>query len=197
MGEEQVHQLRVLIADQNRDDLRRLAGMVEGLGHEVVAQEITIEEVGPATERLAPDIALVELGESSQHALELIGTIVREASCPVIALLAVEEPAFIRQAARIGVFAYIVDTDPGELQSAIDITLHRFAEFSAMRGALGRRAVIEQAKGILMGRHDINADAAFERLRERSQRSGRKVGELAEALVDSHGLLGMAVPEEP
>jgi hypothetical protein len=37
------------------------------------------------------------------------------------------------------VYAYIVDTRPEELQSAIDITLRRFAEFQAIQGAFQRR----------------------------------------------------------
>lgn len=51
-----------------------------------------------------------------------------EAACPVIALLSARDPAYIREAAKRGVFAYIIDTSPEELQSAIDITLQRFAE---------------------------------------------------------------------
>ncbi len=59
-----------------------------------------------------PDVALIGLGLHSDHALELISEIVREASCPVIALLSAEDPAYIREAAKRGVFAYIVDTTP-------------------------------------------------------------------------------------
>lgn len=190
MTDKQFHPLRVLIADQDRFGVERVAVVVRELGHEVVAEEVDVGAVGPATARLGPDIALVELGASTDHALDLIRKIVREAACPVIALLSSEKPAFVRQAARLGVFAYIVDSDSDDLQSAIEITLQRYAEFSELRGALGRRAVIEQAKGILMSRHDVDADAAFEMLRERSQSGGRKVGDLAAAIVDSHGLLG-------
>ena len=50
-----------------------------GLGHDVIAREIYIKEVGAATERERPDVALVGLGISSEHALELIAEIVREA----------------------------------------------------------------------------------------------------------------------
>ncbi len=60
---------------------------------------------------------------------------------------------------------------------------------SRIRGAFGRRAVIEQAKGILMARHSINADKAFERLRDHSQRNGRKLSDVAAAVVESHLLL--------
>src|SRR5688572_26557504 len=43
-----------------------------------------------------------------------------------------------------------------EWQSSIDIVLQRFAEFHALQGAFGRRALIERAKGILMERHAID-----------------------------------------
>ncbi len=124
-----------------------------GLGHDVIAREIYVKEVGPATARESPDVALVGLGSSSEHALELISEIVREASCPVIAILHADDPAYIHEAAKRGVFAYIVDGSPDELQSAIDITLQRFSEYQSLQGAFGRRATIEQAKGILMARH--------------------------------------------
>jgi AmiR/NasT family two-component response regulator len=186
--------LRVLIANERRDRLEQLAQVVAGLGHDVIAREIYVKEVGPATERERPDVALVGLGLSSEHALELITEIVREASCPVIALLSAKDSAYVREAAKRGVFAYIVDGDPEELQSAIDITLQRFTEYQGLQGAFGRRAVIEQAKGILMARHLINSDRAFEMLRDHSQHNGRKLIDVAQAVVDSHLLLAQPVP---
>ena len=181
--------LRVLIANERRDRLALLAQVVTGLGHEVVAREVEVEEVGAVTARERPDVALVGLGLSSQHALDLIERIVQEATCPVIALLTAEEPAYVREAAKRGVFAYIVDTEPAELESAIEITLSRFTEYHNLEGAFGRRAVIDQAKGILMARHGIDADEAFAMLRDHSQRNGTKVGDVADAIVDSHLLL--------
>ena len=181
--------LRVLIANERQDRLDLLAQVVGGLGHQVVAVETDVSQVGAATAREHPNVALVGLGASSQHALELIEQIVRESSCPVIALLVAEDPFFIREAANRGVFAYIVDTVPEELQSAIDITLLRFAEYHDLEGAFDRRAIIEQAKGILMARHATGAEKAFALLREHSQRSGEKLVDVAAAVVNSHLLL--------
>jgi AmiR/NasT family two-component response regulator len=186
---DQVAHLRVLIADERHDRLERISKLVAGLGHEVIANEIEIKEAGAATARERPDVALVVLGPSSEHALELIGEIVHEAACPVIALLSEKDPAYVREAGRRGVFAYIVDTDSEELQSSIEITLQRFSEFDSLQGAFGRRAVIELAKGILMERHKIDKDRAFEMIRAHSQLSGRKVVDLADAIVESHLLL--------
>jgi response regulator NasT len=162
---------------------------VSGLGHDVIAREIDVKDVAAVTSRERPDVALVALGISSTHALELISEITREASCPVIALLAARDPSYVREAAKRGVFAYIVDGKPDELQSAIEITLQRFAEYQSLQGAFGRRATIEQAKGILMANHGVDARKAFDLLRDHSQHSGRKVVDVAQAVVDSHLLL--------
>jgi response regulator NasT len=128
-----------LIANQRPHRLELLARVVSGLGHEVIAQEIHVADVGAVTARERPDVALVGLGESSDHALELITEIVRGAFCPVIALLETYDAPWIDLAAERGVYAYIVDTRPEELQSAIDITLRRFAEFQDVQGAFERR----------------------------------------------------------
>ena len=162
LGDDFQH-LRVLIANEIRDRLELLARVVIGLGHDVIAREIYVKEVGAVTARERPDVALVGLGSSSDHALALISEIVREASCPVIAILHADDPAYVHEAAKRGVFAYIIDGTPEELQCAIDITLQRFSEYQSLQGAFGRRALIEQAKGILMARHSINADNAFEK----------------------------------
>jgi AmiR/NasT family two-component response regulator len=197
MLEEQIQHLRVLIANERRDRLELLAQVVAGLGHEVIAREVDVTAVAAVTAREQPDVALVGLGLSSQHALELIEQIVHESSCPVIALLSAEDPTYVREAAKRGVFAYLVDTTPEELQSAIDVTLQRFTEYHNLQGAFGRRAVIEQAKGILMARHSIDADKAFGMLREHSQNKGNKLVDVAGAIVASHLLLVPAKPPPP
>ena len=189
MAGDEIRHLRVLIANERRERLALLAQVVAGLGHEVIAREIDVKEVGAVTARERPDVALVGLGLHSEHALELISEIVREASCPVIALLSAKDPSYVHEAAKRGVFAYIVDSEPDELQSAIDITLQRFGEYHTLQGAFGRRATIEQAKGILMERHAIDAGRAFDMLRDHSQHNGHKLVDVAQAVVDSHLLL--------
>jgi AmiR/NasT family two-component response regulator len=189
MSDQPPRHLRVLIANERRDRLDLVAPVVASLGHEVIAREINVEEVGPLTARERPDVALVGLGADSEHALDLIDRIVREAACPVIVLLHGPDPAFIKQASKRGVFAHISDTDVEDWQSSIDIVLHRFAEYHSLQGAFGRRALIERAKGILMERHAIDEPSAFIMLRDRSRVDNRKLVDLAAAIVDGHRLL--------
>jgi AmiR/NasT family two-component response regulator len=184
-----VEHLRVLIANERKDRLALVAPIVAALGHEVIAREIDVRDVGAVTARERPDVALVGLGESSQHALDLIDQIVREAACPVIALLHSPAPAFVKEASKRGVFAHISDADVEDWQSSIDIVLRRFAEYHDLQGAFGRRALIERAKGILMERHSVDENTAFEMLREGSRTENRKLIDLAGAVVNSHRLL--------
>jgi AmiR/NasT family two-component response regulator len=162
--------LRVLIANERQERLGLITDVLTGLGHVVVAAGIEIDEIGGATRQEHPDVALVALGESSDHALEMISKIVNEA-------------------AKRGIFAHITDDDPGQLQSTLDIVLRRFAEYHNLEGAFARRAMIEQAKGILMATHASDDEQAFEMLRADSQRNGIKLVDLAEAVVHSHRLL--------
>jgi len=193
MDDRDTDHLRILIANERKDRLALVAPIVVGLGHEVIAREIDVEDVGPVTARERPDVALVGLGANSEHALGLIDKIVHEAACPVIVLLHEPDPEFVKAASKRGVFAHISDDDVDDWQSSIDIVLRRFAEFRDLQGAFGRRASIERAKGILMERHSIDEERAFEMLRDQSRVGNRKLIDLATAVVDGHRLL----PSDP
>jgi GAF domain-containing protein len=54
-----------------------------------------------------------------------------------------------------------------------------------MRLAMESRAVIEQAKGVLMAQRGVTAQQAFDMLRDASQRYNRKLRDIAAGVVDS------------
>jgi response regulator NasT len=197
MADLETEHLRVLIANEREDRLGLIATVVIALGHEVIARAIGFEDVGAVTARERPDVALVELGDSSADALELIDKIVHEAACPVIALLRASDPGFVKEASKRGVFAHITDADAEDWQSSIDIVLRRFAEYHELEGAFGRRALTERAKGILMERHRVDEATAFEMLRDRARVDNRKLIDLAAAVVDGYRLLPGQPPAQP
>jgi two-component system, response regulator / RNA-binding antiterminator len=189
--------LRVLIANQGLERLEATSQIVVALGHEVIARSLEVGEVAAITAQTRPDVALVGVGSSSEHALELISRIVQEAACPVIAMLETDDPDFVNEAAKRGIFGYISDGELTDLRSAIDIVLRRFAEFQKLEGAFGRRALTERAKGILMERHKIDEKEAFEMLRDHSRQTGRKLVDVAEAVVDSYLMLPAMPASDP
>jgi AmiR/NasT family two-component response regulator len=193
MSDRETEHLRVLIANERKDRLALVAPIVASLGHEVIAREIEIEDVGVVTARERPDVALVGLGESSEHALGLIEKIVQEAACPVIVLIHSRDSQFVKEASKRGIFAYINDREVDDWQSSIDIVLRRFAEYHDLQGAFGRRALTERAKGILMERHSVDEATAFKMLRDHSRASNLRLVDVATAVVDGHRLL----PKQP
>jgi len=189
MADDQKRSLRILIANERNDRLARIAKVVTELGHEVISRELEVSDVAEATQREHPDLALIGLGVGGKHALDIISKIVRNASCPVIALLEASDPVLVTEAAKRGIFGFIVDGNAQGLQSTIDITLRRYADYANLQGAFARRAVIERAKGIIMASQQLDDRQAFERLRRQASHSGRKVHEVAQAVIDSHLLL--------
>lgn len=185
----EMRKLRVLITDGPTSRRREVTSTVTSLGHDVVGAGTSLDGDHP-TSSDPPDVALVIVGEDSDVAFDLIRTIVRDAACPVIAILDVADRAFIAKAARLGIFSAIAHAgDLEEMQGAMDIALQRFAEYHALEGAFGRRAVTERAKGILMERGSLDERQAFHLLREQARRTNRKVVDVAGSILESHRLL--------
>ncbi|HUH16309.1 MAG TPA: ANTAR domain-containing protein [Gaiellaceae bacterium] len=181
----EIRPLRVLIANERQDRLVNVKRIVETLGHEVITPQIEVEDVGEFTRVERPDVALVGLGESTQHALDLIERIVYEAVCPVVTLLHLPDKEFVVEAARRGVFAYATDDEPAEdWQNAIEIALRRFAQLHDLESAFAKRAITERAKGILIERHAISEFQALQMVRDRAKLDGGTLVEAAQAIID-------------
>jgi len=188
--------LRVLIADENKDALRRLHEVLEGLGHEVTPYAVSVLEAAELIAREDPQLAIVVMHNDDEHALALIGEAVEFASGPVIAQLPDADLDFLSRAAERGISAYVESMDPESIQAAIEVAIRRYREaqrlhdkVEQLESALERRGVIERAKGILMERHGVNEREAFELLRDHARSSGRRVVDVAQAVLDGHALL--------
>ena len=83
---------------------------------------------------------------------------------------------------------------PGDDGEALSLAALR-QENAQLRGALDARAVIEQAKGMLIASHQCSAEEAFELLVDRSQSEQRKVRDIAADMVA--GALDRKAAEPP
>jgi AmiR/NasT family two-component response regulator len=188
--------LRILAANDDREALGELAGLLDDLGHDVTALAVSLEEAAQAVAERDPELALVKVHEDEEHALALIAEIAAYASGPVIALLEVEDPDLVAAAADKGIFAYVRPLEAETLQGAIEVAIRRHADTERLEAkvdqletALERRALIERAKGILMERHDVPEDAAFAMLRDHARGQSAKVIDVAHAVAEGRALL--------
>jgi AmiR/NasT family two-component response regulator len=193
---ERSRHLRVLIANEDKQKLDALAGVLTDLGHEVAPYAVSVSEALEMIATEDPDLAIVVVHQDDEHALALIAETVEYASGPVLAQTRDGDVDFVARAAERGISAWIESTEPEAVQGAIEVALRRYAENAQLQvkvdqleSALERRAVIERAKGILMERHGLDDRGAFDLLRDHARAQNRRVVEVAQAVTDGHALL--------
>ena len=182
--------LRVLVADEDKAALDGIAEILGDLGHEVVARATSAAGVATAIDEDKPNVAMVKLHGDDDHALGLIEELIDGGGCPVVALLDTEDPGFVGRAAERGIVAYAQPVDEESVKSSLEIAVRRHAELSELgtavdelEDAIARRATIERAKGILMERHGISDQKAFEMLRSEARAKSRRVYDVARELA--------------
>jgi ANTAR domain-containing protein/PAS domain-containing protein len=89
-----------------------------------------------------------------------------------------------QQDVAIGTHGYYVDITPSSDRAREELISERLAEITE------HRAVIEQAKGMLMVIYGLDDDAAFDLLKWRSQSSNVKLRRLAEKIVEDFRAVG-------
>jgi response regulator NasT len=114
----------------------------------------------------------------------------------LVTLRETESTTTVARAADMGIAGYVDSWEPQDVQAAIEVALRRHREATRLtekveqlESALERRVIIERAKGILMERHGIDDREAFARLRDHARSGGRRVVEIAQAVLDGHALL--------
>ncbi len=70
-----------------------------------------------------------------------------------------------------------------------EVAVRRHHEGMPLESALERRAVTERAKGVVMERHGLPEREAFDRIRDQARSTGRRVADIAQAVLDGHALL--------
>src|SRR3954451_7829119 len=195
-GTETESNLRILLANEGEEDLRALADVLDGLGHDVTPFAVSVAEAAELIAREDPDLAFVVLDGNDEHGLALISETVEYANGPVLVTVreAETEETFAK-AADMGIAGYVDSWAPDDLKAAIEVALKRHrdeqrlqAKVAQLESALERRAVIERAKGILMERHSVDDRRAFELLRDHARSGGRRVIDVAQSVLDGHAL---------
>ena len=188
--------LRVLIADERSDVLDSLSDVVRAAGHEAVACEVSVADTVTAAECHDPDVAVVAVHRDFGHALDLLGALA-SAGIPIVVALDEADEQFIAEAATRGVVAQADPYDPDAVATALRLAHTRGQELARSLTERTRefelrmrnRAVVERAKGILMERHDVTEQDAYEMLRRRARDERRSLVSLAQAVLATRQIL--------
>ncbi len=155
-----------------------------------------------AIERMAPDVVLMDLGSPSRDSLEEMLTVSRALARPIAMFVDQSDEAMIGAAIDAGVSAYVVDGLRKErVKPVLDLAIRRFNAFAKLRGeldeartALAERKTIDRAKAILMDGRGLSEKEAYALLRSTAMNQGRKLIDVAEALITASALLAPTSP---
>ncbi|WP_333574116.1 ANTAR domain-containing response regulator [Sphingomonas sp.] len=149
-------------------------------------------------ERMAPDVVLMDLGSPSRDTLEEMLLVSRALAKPIAMFVDQSDETMIGAAIDAGVSAYVVDgLRKDRVKPILELAVRRFTAFSRMqteldeaRTALANRKTIDKAKAILMAQRELNEADAYALLRTTAMNQGRRLVDVAEALITASSLLG-------
>jgi response regulator NasT len=149
-------------------------------------------------ERMAPDVVLMDLGSPSRDTLEEMLLVSRALARPIAMFVDQSDEAMIGAAIDAGVSAYVVDgLRKDRVKPILELAVRRFTAFARMqaerdeaRTALADRKTIDKAKAILMTGRGMTEPDAYTLLRTTAMNQGRRIVEVAEALITASTLLG-------
>jgi len=189
--------LSIVVVEEDRDRALLIVDSLRESGdHQInIVSEVT--SLARRISELNPDIVLVDITSPTRDMLEELALASSPLERPVAMFVEESDDSLTRAAIEAGVSAYVVDgMQPRRIKPVIDAAIARFhmfhrmrAELAATRRALEERKVIDRAKGILMKARGIDEDDAYALLRKTAMDQGRKVIDVAEALVTAAGLL--------
>ncbi|GMG82430.1 ANTAR domain-containing response regulator [Paralimibaculum aggregatum] len=191
-------QIRIAVVERERE---RALLIVDGLAE---AGDFDVTVIGDDTglarrlEALAPDVVLIDLENPSRDMLEGLAIATGTTERPVAIFVDRSDDEMTRAAIEAGVSAYVVDgLRPDRIKPILDTAIARFSMFSRIRreldatkAALAERKTIDRAKGLLMSARGLSEDEAYGLMRKTAMAQGKKIIDVANALVTAADLLG-------
>jgi len=190
--------IRIVVVEQDRD---RAIAIVDALKDACACDVLVVGDSSGLERKIAaygPDIVLIDIDNPTRDMLEELTLASGPLERPVAMFVSGNSDGLAAAAIEAGVSACVVDgLAPARIKPVMDTAIARFAmvrqmrnELAETRRALEERKVIDRAKGLLMKAKGIDEDAAYALLRKTAMDRGRRVADVAEALVTAAGLLG-------
>ena len=183
--------LRLLIADDEEVVRKTLVGICESLGHQIVGQAANGQEAIELASLTGPDLVLLDIRMPVLGGLDAAKAILERTTIPIVIVTGHTDHALITDAARLGVYSYLVKPiTPDRLLAAIATAQARFSDMQDLRGEVGDlkqslddRKLVERAKGVIMRDMKVGEQEAYRWLKRTSSQSNRKIADVARSIV--------------
>lgn len=190
--------MRIAIVDERAS---RAAVIGEGLAALDDCELFVVSERRGLVARIAeidPDIVLMDLGNPSRDVLEEYFAVSRALARPIAMFVDESDDEAIAASIDAGVSSYVVDgLASHRIRPILDLAVRRFNAFArlqsdlaAAQNKLAERESVDKAKRILMDSRGLAEPQAYAELRKAAMNEGKKIAEIAEAVVTAHKLMG-------
>lgn len=148
-------------------------------------------------EKLSPDVVIFDLGSPTRDTLEEMLAVSRALARPIAMFVDQSDEEMTAAAIDAGVSAYVVDgLRKDRVKPILDLAVRRFNAFAGLqrelqeaRTALAERRIIDKAKLYLMSTRKLTEADAYALLRGTAMRQGKRIAEIAKALLTAAELL--------
>ncbi|WP_373635800.1 ANTAR domain-containing response regulator [Yoonia sp. SS1-5] len=190
--------IKIVVVEPDRT---RAVEIIDAL-HEGGWSDVTVlAETTALARRLTeidPDLVLIDLAHPSRDTLEQLSVASDARGRPVAMFVDRSDDEMTKAAIAAGLSAYVVGgLQKARIKPVLETAIARFQMMSQMRSeldaakqALEDRKTLDRAKGIMMRAKGISEDEAYQLLRKTAMDQGRKVIDVAQALVTASELLG-------
>ncbi len=193
-----VSELKIAVIERDRERAMLIVDGLKSAGDFKVS--VLGDTVGLARRlsELNPDVVLIDLEHPDRDLLEELALASSPLERPVAVFVDRSDHSATQAAIEAGVSAYVVDgLRPDRIKPIVETAIARFhlysrmrAELTATKAALAERKTIDRAKGILMKSRGITEDDAYAMLRKAAMDQGRRIVDVANAVVTAAEFLG-------
>lgn len=191
-------QLHIIVVERDSDRAELISTGLKSVGDFEVEIISEVNGLARQIQSRQPDVVLIDIANPSRDTLEELALASGPHDRPVAMFVDRSDDGLSSAAIEAGVSAYVVDgMQPTRLKPILEAAIARFRMFQRMRTeldetkrALEERKVIDRAKGIVMKARGVGEDEAYAILRKAAMDQGKRVADVAQALVTASGLLG-------
>ena len=190
--------LNILVVEPNADKALEISDALQENGWSDVTVIGLNADIAEAVASHNPDLILIDLTNPDRDTLEHLSMTSQAQSRPVAMFVDHTDDTMTKAAISAGVSAYVVNgLHADRIKPVLETSIARFhmiqkmqTELVAAKRALSDRKMIDRAKGLVMRARGISENEAYNLLRTTAMSQGRKVADVAQALVTSADLLG-------
>lgn len=189
--------LSIAVVEGDPERARMIVDGLRDAGDYDIAVIGDVSSLARRLSALAPDVVLIDLESPDRDVLDALTLASSPVDRPVAMFVDRSDDSVMRAAIEAGVSAYVVGGLSRErVEPVMQAAIARFhvvsrlrAELAATKSALEERKLVDRAKGMLMKAKGISEEEAYGALRRTAMAQGKKVADVAQALITAADLL--------